>query len=358
MRIQQAKDLRSKGWTPDAIRKMRAAANRSAMGKGNALDDLDAEANAGSLQDAQRALNQKQIQAMGFNGKTTQKLSQIVDAQANQFDDLSGKFQGLEAFVDQIAQKVQMSQQSTQRANQSGHSNSRGSTAQKPGRFTSCPSEIQMRLSGALRESRLGTAPRTSNEIIEQCRAMIRLGVTDGEIRRNLSTKTGLARQTIAKYITVARKRNLEYLGTSNDENLSSSLAYWNSKKQRAERELAQVERDEQAANAKIQDEDDPDSLQALAKISEGIRKRRYTQEQNSFRAQSEIDRLLGNHAPLRVDTRNANVDVSKWTGPELEEKMRQIGLQTNLSVAPLLETLPLGSVPPNSGEQTSGRSI
>lgn len=112
---QQAREFIKRGGTPEQLRKQRAAARRAEMGKGDVFDESMLEKNLGEMQDANRQLNQRQIEAMGFNGKTTQKLANIVDAQANQFQEMSNRFQGLESFVDMIAQKINLQNQQQQR---------------------------------------------------------------------------------------------------------------------------------------------------------------------------------------------------------------------------------------------------
>lgn len=183
--------------------------------------------------------------------------------------------------------------------------------------------------------------------IIEQIRRMLVLGMTDGEIRRKISEEQKMKRQSVIPYITAARKRNREFLGTSNDDNLADSLGYWTRKKQEAEQMLGVARKGIADAEAMLKDESDKDApdaelYDAINARIEGLRKTVYAQEQFSRDAQREIDRLKGTHAPIRVETRNqnANLNVGDMSADQLTDMMKRIGFP-ELSVAPLLESLP-----------------
>lgn len=192
---------------------------------------------------------------------------------------------------------------------------------------------------------------RTKGEqhaITEQVRRMLVLGMTDGEIRRKVSEEQKMKRRSVIPYITLARKRNREFLGTSNDDNLADSLGYWTRKKQEAEQMLGAARKGISDAEAMLKDESDKDApdaelFDALNNRIEGLRKTVYAQEQFSRDAQREIDKLKGTHAPIRVETRNqnANLNVGDMSPDQLTDMMRRIGMPADLSVAPLLESLP-----------------
>jgi len=74
------------------------------------------------------------------------------------------------------------------------------------------------------------------NQRIEQCRALLRLSMSRGDIKRTLARAWGIKPRSVEKYVSVARKRNRNFLASSEDELLADSLAWWIGKKQDGER--------------------------------------------------------------------------------------------------------------------------
>ncbi len=203
--------------------------------------------------------------------------------------------------------------------------------------------DAELNARGLPRKRARQTTREDKHAIIEEIRQSIRLGYTDGEMKRAISKKHKLKPRSVEKYIAAARKRNLQYLGASEDENLSASLAYWTRKKQEAESFLVTAMRGIIDTERRISEESgggDAELFDALNARLEGLRKTVYTQEQFSREAQKEIDRLKGVHAPVRHDVRQLNVtasvDVTQASDEQLLEWNRMVGIPV-LSIEPVV---------------------
>lgn len=172
-----------------------------------------------------------------------------------------------------------------------------------------------------------------ADQLIEQIRGLLRLNFTKGDIKRHvrqLREKRGvvpLSNKTVEKYISHARKRNLQILDLNEDEALADSIALWSRKQQEAEAESGRAKemlrRQETSYDAAEQERDEAEtdaarelaekSLQRIARVMEHLRRTITTAELTVQSCQDRIDRLRGNHAPVKIartNTKGEDVDV------------------------------------------------
>jgi hypothetical protein len=133
----------------------------------------------------------------------------------------------------------------------------------------------------------------------------------------------GLLPRSVERYITIAWRRQREFIGESADDSLASSIGYWAGKKQNAEFRIDREQAIENMANRSLERcEKDFDTLREMVTednplterfeavemrrrnaiaLREQARRAIFASEMISKDAQREIDRLKGNHAPLKI---------------------------------------------------------
>lgn len=188
---------------------------------------------------------------------------------------------------------------------------------------------------------------------VEECRMLVRLNMTPGDIKRRLSKAWGVAPRTVERYLKVAAKRNRGILAPDEDQALADSLAFWSLKQQDAEatiqRERAMLnkandtihnaseERDEIEVRTSRADREPADNerLQILemrignaVAIREQCRRAIYSANHNSLDVQREIDTLKGNARPRKVAmTDSRGRDIPTKSPEEVAEFTKRIGL-------------------------------
>ncbi|MFH5805603.1 hypothetical protein [Alienimonas sp. DA493] len=186
-----------------------------------------------------------------------------------------------------------------------------------------------------------GHAPRVTKaeyeKRIEEARKLMSLDYSDGELRRMLSAKWGCSRVTVGKYLTRARGRNRELVGKSPEDCRSDSLLYWRALKAESMQARAEGRKEFKAATEEIERAqatlDDPTSPDeqtetAMARLKLASRRQEKAGakigacERNAADYQDRIDKLLGNHAPLKVsETTPDGKAVSRRAEPSDPEK-------------------------------------
>ena len=165
-----------------------------------------------------------------------------------------------------------------------------------------------------------GNAPRVTKaeyeKRVEEARKLMSLDYSDGELRRMLSAKWKCSRPNAAKYLTRARGRNRELIGKSQEDCRSDSLLYWRALKAesmqaRAEgrREWAKASEEIERAQETLDDPTNPAEQMesALSRLKLASRRQEKAGakigacERNAADYQDRIDRLLGNHAPIKL---------------------------------------------------------
>lgn len=191
-----------------------------------------------------------------------------------------------------------------------------------------------------------------ADQLVETIRRMLILDVNPGDIKRKIPTMPefkGFRPRSIELYITIAKRRQHESIGESNDEALAKSLGYWSGKKQQAEARIQREQSIENLANRSLERcEKDFDDLRErvtedspLTERFEAIEIRRrnaialreqarrtiFTSEMISKDAQREIDRLKGNHAPLKfakTDSKGQDVPEPEPIEPMTQEAVKE----------------------------------
>ena len=220
---------------------------------------------------------------------------------------------------------------------------------------------------------RNGDAPRgTRAEVehrIEQVREAMALGRTDGELKRGLAADWGVRRRTVERYLCRARARNRELVGLSPEDSRADSLLFWRDLKAGAMRDRgeARAERDAAADDAGRSADvlADPDRsgdhgaaaarLKAASRRRDGAAKRAAACERNAAEYQDRIDKLLGNHAPVKLsETTPDGKAVRRAAEPsdpdrEFRELLERAGVVAEHTAGPGTET--------EAGTETAGRN-
>ena len=199
-------------------------------------------------------------------------------------------------------------------------------------------------------------SPEEWESRVEQTRGWIRLGFRDGEIKKKGSAEWGIKPRSVDKYLTSARKRNREYTGVPEDQNLAESLAYWTKKLQEHEillqaefrryldaskthdKTAEEVSRIQESGEATVSTERLEILEMRLENASKAITQARagmWSHNQSSKDCRREIDRLLGVHAPIKhAETTKGGQDVNKPAGEPVTLKA------ADEEIAELLEKL------------------
>lgn len=184
---------------------------------------------------------------------------------------------------------------------------------------------------------------------VNQIRKMLRMNMSDGDIKRALSKEWGIAKHNVLTFIRLARKRNASMLDPGEDQHLATSLAHWSRKQQEAEHTI-QIERNSQEKARKSIDlaeaEIDNIGLSGIGlerlevlelrkknaiKIMDHARRAIFSMSMFSKECQDRIDRLLGNYAPMKIARTKADgsdIDAGKLSAEEVVREMSKLGMQ------------------------------
>ena len=181
---------------------------------------------------------------------------------------------------------------------------------------------------------------------------MIRLNFTNGDIKRALSARWGIRRRSVEKYLTVAWARNRGFIGEDENQSLARSLSYWSFKQQQSERTIdrqqtaiAAAEKSYQLAEKTIEElegirtADNPmterfeilemrktNALQTIRQANSAMA----IATSVSRECQDRIDRLKGNHAPIKfakTDSKGNDVPapVEPTTPAAVDQELRKL---------------------------------
>lgn len=200
---------------------------------------------------------------------------------------------------------------------------------------------------GLPRQRRRKLERHEADAVVEYARTLLIMDVNRCDMKREIGKKFNLDPRSSERYITLAGRRNHTHLGESADESLAKSLGYWSRKKQQSEQRLQRELGIEQRANRSLelcdadferlreQATDDKPLIEQFEAVEmrrsnaislrEQARKAMFTAEMVSKEAQREIDRLKGNHAPLKIaKTDSKGEDIPEPIEPTTQEAVDQ----------------------------------
>jgi hypothetical protein len=178
------------------------------------------------------------------------------------------------------------------------------------------------------------------NQRIEECRGLMCLMMSRGDICRTLSRAWGISSKSVDRYYDEARKRQLQILDTTQEDLKGNSLSFWVNKLRIAESQRAKAQKDidagqEFARQAKLSmDKMDlnVDTLRQLDNILKRAQRMIQNGHQNVANAeatarsiQDRIDKLSGNitASPIRIVDKDGN-DVDLKPEPMTQVDVRQ----------------------------------
>lgn len=230
----------------------------------------------------------------------------------------------------------------------------------------------------AMTGSQPNPAPRaTRTEVeqrVEEARAMLRLGFSNGEIKSRLADKHGIKKRSAMRYITEARKRNLALLDKTEDEALSDSLNGWRAilhdetgRTQRAMQQLAEQEarlaRLDELLAGELSDRQRlglAEEKSACAKLIDNARRTIYTSRKFEMEVRDRMDRLLGLHRPHKFaqttsdgrDVHQAAEDVPEPVDDDAERRELE-----ELMASLRARSVPVGE-PAENGDNSSKKRL
>lgn len=179
-------------------------------------------------------------------------------------------------------------------------------------------------------------------KLITAARAMLHMGYTTGDIKRHFRENYGVGYRQTHRYIRHARDRNLEHLNKTADQHLADSVADWQKMRHEAEetirrcrRQMAEAENVQRNQSAILSSPNASEEAQIAAsaamaecrKLIDALGRQMASARITIQRTRQEMDRLLGNHAPMKVaQTTKDGRDVAKAAdGPEPAEPAKTI---------------------------------
>ena len=186
---------------------------------------------------------------------------------------------------------------------------------------------------------------KARNQRIEEVRTLMSLNYSDGDLKRMLAerwakvlpdgTRKPMRPRSVEQYLTVARERQRELLGRPAPDARADSLDFWRRKQQEAQGRAAQgreemrlAQESIKKAEAVLDDHKAKDEAKEIAAIrlkaavtrQDHARRTIWAAEQQVREDQGVIDKLLGNHAPVKLArTTPEGEAVDKPAAPEPE---------------------------------------
>ncbi|MCC7422551.1 MAG: hypothetical protein IT428_19905 [Planctomycetaceae bacterium] len=179
---------------------------------------------------------------------------------------------------------------------------------------------------------------------VEDVRKLMILHHSDGDIKRMLAVKWDVKPRYVERYLCVARARNREALGRDEVACRADSIGWWTEKLSEKEAQLRAAQVDfnnatitaDRARRAIQSKEGDWEEAKKALREANNLKKRaRYVMREIEpllIQYQNAIDRLLGNHAPVKVaQTTKDGKDVAKPAEPvdpakEIDDLFRSLG--------------------------------
>lgn len=180
---------------------------------------------------------------------------------------------------------------------------------------------------------------RVINERIELARQLIRENWTTGDIKRAFKEKYGIGYRSCARYLRLARKRNIEAIDRSEDEYTADSIGFWaNVQREQAERiqhakqAIARANQTLEKAQVVLDSPNASEEKQKLAmeqikeagRQKDDARRTIYSATQTKMNCQDRIDKICGPGKYNRVEKAEVTTqgeDVQTPAEPVSEER-------------------------------------